>query len=555
MTVYHFLDLLGGLAIFLFGMTMMNNNLTALAGAKLKNIMVVLTKNKFRGYLTGLGVTILNQSSSATTVLEAVLVGAGLMTFNQCLAVTLGAELGSTFLGQLFAFPKITRLATLFVAIGFFSFLLAKNKRGKSLANTILGFGLLFLGMEMMSRSVEPLRSSAWFLDAMVKVENPFLGVLVGLLFTMIIQSSGATSGLVIAMAIAGTINLAQAVPINLGASIGTCITAILGSLNLNREAKRSAYVHVVFQTIGVMIAFTLLLIPFKGGSFYLFLAKQAAFLISGDADNLPRQIAMAHTLMPVINHMFVFPMLPLIMKVFNRVFPPAPAKEEFGAQYLDEGMLSEPSVALYQTKKEILRMVSIIETMMDNAIRIFRDRNLEVVKSIRNEDNMVDTLRKQIVVYLSKIAKQVLSEGESKLQISYLFIAAELENLGDVIERNVLDRAKKLINKDLHFSDEGLEDINTLGSLVVKNFGLVMNALKNDDPRGAREVLASAGNSWEFQNELRKKHFRRLNEGLQVSIETTEIHMDLLNHFHRINRHIYHLAQTLVELEEQNRS
>ncbi len=552
MTVYHFLDLLGGLAIFLFGMTMMNNNLTALAGAKLKNIMIMLTKNKFRGYLTGLGVTILNQSSSATTVLEAVLVGAGLITFNQCLAITLGAELGSTFLGQLFAFPKITRLATLFVAIGFFSFLLAKNKRSKSLANTILGFGLLFLGMEMMSRSVEPLRSSAWFLNAMVKVENPFVGVMVGLLFTMVIQSSGATSGLVIAMAIAGTVNLAQAVPINLGASIGTCITAILGSLNLNREAKRSAYIHVVFQTIGVMIAFTLLVIPFKGGSFYLYLAKQTAFFISGEDNNLPRQIAMAHTLMPAINHLFVFPMLPLIVKAFNHVFPPAPAKEEFRAQHLDEGMLSEPSVALYQTKKEILRMVSIIETMMENGTRIFRDRNLEVVKSIKSEDNMVDTLRKQIVVYLSKVAKQVLSEGESKLQISYLFMAAELENLADVIERNVLDRAKKLINKDLHFSEEGLEDINTLGKIVAENFKQVTNSLKNDDLSGAREVLASAENSWEFQNELRKKHFRRLNEGLQTSIETTEIHMDLLNHFHRINRHIYHLAQTLVELEEQ---
>lgn len=550
MTAYNYLDLLGGLAIFLFGMTMMNNNLTALAGARLKNIMVMLTKNKFRGYMTGLGVTILNQSSSATTVLEAVLVGAGLMTFNQCLAVTLGAELGSTFLGQLFAFPKITRLATLFVAIGFFSFLLAKNKRGKSLANTILGFGLLFLGMEMMSRSVEPLRSSAWFLDAMVKVENPFLGVLVGLLFTMIIQSSGATSGLVIAMAISGTINLAQAVPINLGASIGTCITAILGSLNLNREAKRSAYIHVVFQTIGVIIAFTLLLIPFKGGSFYLFLARQAAFLISGDDNNLPRQIAMAHTLMPAINHFFVFPLLPLIVKAFNRVFPPEPPREEFGAQYLDEGMLSEPSVALYQTKKEILRMVTIIETMLENGTRIFMDRNLELAKSIKNQDKMVDTLRKQIVVYLSKIAKQLLSEGESNLQISYLFIAAELENLADVIERNILDRAKKLINKDLHFSLEGLEDINTLGALVTHNFLKVMKALKENDLAGAREVLASSGNSWECQNEYRKKHFKRLNEGLQVSIETTEIHMDLLNHFHRINRHIYHLAQTLIELE-----
>lgn len=550
MTAYHLLDLIGGLAIFLFGMTMMNNNLTALAGAKLRNIMIVLTKNKFRGYLTGLSVTILNQSSSATTVLEAVLVGAGLMTFNQSLAVTLGAELGSTFLGQLFAFPKITRLATLFVAIGFFSYLVAKSKKRRNLANTILGFGLLFLGMDMMARSMEPLRSSQMFLDLMVKIETPILGILVGLFFTMIIQSSGATSGLVIAMAISGAINLAQAVPINLGASIGTCITAILGSLSLNREAKRSAYIHVVFQTMGVILAFILLSITINGDRLYLTMAKQFTSLITGDGDNLPRQIAMAHTLMPILNHIVIFPILPIIVKIFNSVIPPEPPKEIFEAQYLNETMLTEPSVALYQVKKEILRMVTIIETMLEGGARIFVERNLDISKAIKSEDKMVDTLRKQIVIYLSKIAKQPLTEAESKLQYSYLFFAAELENLADVIERNVLDRAKKLINKELYFSDEGLEDIQAMFKAVSHNFSKVIDSFRTDDMTKAKAVLIDSERSWEFQNEFRLKHFKRLNEGLQVSIETTEIHTDLLNHLNRINRHIFHLAQSLIEME-----
>ena len=358
MTVYNIFDLIGGLAIFLFGMIMMNDNLTAFAGNKLRSLMILLTKNKFRGYLTGLGVTVINQSSSATTVLEAVLVGAGLMTFEQSLAVTLGAELGSTVLGQLFAFPKISKFATLFVAIGFFAFILAKNKKQKSLANTILGFGLLFLGMDFMSRAMEPLRHSAAFMSLMSRIEEPILGILVGLLFTMIIQSSGATSGLVIAMAISGAITLEQAVPINLGASIGTCITAILGSLSLNREAKRSAYIHAVFQTIGVSIAFILLMIPFRNERFYLYLAKEFAALFPGGRNNLARQIAMAHTLMPMINHVFVFPMLPVITRIFNKLVPPEPPKEIFGAQYLNEAMLSEPSVALIQVKKRIAQNV-----------------------------------------------------------------------------------------------------------------------------------------------------------------------------------------------------
>ena len=443
MSVYNYFDLVGGLAVFLFGMIMMNNNLTALAGDKLRSIMLMLTKNKFRGYLTGLGITIVNQSSSATTVLEAVLVGAGLMTFQQSLAVTLGAELGSTMLGQLFAFPKITKLATLFVAAGFFIFLITSTKRRKAIANAILGFGLLFLGMDMMSRSLEPLRSSPIFMQAMIGIEQPILGILVGLVFTMVIQSSGATTGLVIAMAIAGTINLAQAVPINLGASIGTCITAILGSLSLNREAKRSAYIHVVFQTIGVTIAFILLMIPFNGDRLYLAMAKQLTFVLTGSHDNLPRQIAVAHSLMPLLNHLFIFPFLPLITKAFNRVFPPAPPKETFGSRFLSEAMLSEPSIALYQVKKELVRMAPIIRQMMENSSVLLNARDLAARKAIKADDDKIDTLRRESVQYLSKIAKRALSDRESKLQVAYLFIANELENLADVIEQNLLDRAK----------------------------------------------------------------------------------------------------------------
>ena len=187
----------------------------------MKSVMLTLTKGKVRGYLTGLGITMVNQSSSATTVLEAALVGAGLLTFQQSLAVTLGAELGSTFLPQLVAFPSITKFSTIIIAVGFFSSIATKTKKGKHTAMTILGFGLLFMGMDMMSGSLKPLRSYQPFLNLMMKVEAPILGIIVGVLFTMIIQSSGATTGLTIAMAMAGTISLEQAVPIKSWGSSG----------------------------------------------------------------------------------------------------------------------------------------------------------------------------------------------------------------------------------------------------------------------------------------------------------------------------------------------
>lgn len=549
MSIYNAFDLLGGLGVFLFGMVMMNNNLTALAGNRLKSLLIELTKTKTRGYLTGLGVTIVNQSSSATTVLEAVLVGAGLMTFQQSLAVTLGAELGSTFLGQLFAFPKITRLATLFVALGFFAYLLASKKRHKSAANAVLGFGLLFLGMDLMSRSMEPLRSSAAFLNLMASVEMPLLGILVGLVFTMVVQSSGATTGLVIAMAISGTINLAQAVPINLGASIGTCITAVIGSLSLNREAKRCAYIHVVFQTMGVAVAYALLMIPLGGDRLYLFMAREISAFFSGGQVNLPREIAMAHTLMPVLNHILVIPLLPLIVKAFDRVLPPEPPKESFGPAYLNEAMLAEPSVALFQVKKEILRMQPIIEHMLDAGVRMFSSWKPGDGRAIRGEDKQIDTLRTEIVRYLTKVARTPLSESDGRRQVAYLFIASELENLADVIDGNIRDRAKKLIGNSLKLSDEGLADVQELAAVVTANFKAVMKAFDDEDAAAARAVLADAEASWELQKELRRKHFRRLNAGVQPSIETTEIHMDLLNHLQRVNRHVYHVAQAILEL------
>ncbi len=548
MTFYDLLDLIGGLAIFLFGMTMMNNNLTAFAGSKLRYLMQMLTKTKPRGYLTGLGVTILNQSSSATTVLECVLVSAGLLTFTQSIPITLGAELGSTVLGQLFAFPKITSIAPLFISAGFFAFLFAKNRRRKSLANTILGFGLLFMGMRMMSHAVEPLKTSAAFLEAMSKTEKPLLGILIGLVFTMIIQSSGATSGLVIAMAIAGTISLKQAVPINLGASIGTCITAILGSLNLNREAKRTAYIHVLFQVIGVTFAFILLSIQLRGEPVYLLMAKEAARLVSGSPDNLARQIAMAHTLMPLLNLLVVIPALPLILRFFNTLFPPAPEKEEFGAMYLNDTLLTEPSVALFQVKRELLRIKPILINMLSGCQTVLETRDLDLAKSIKNQDKMIDTLRKQIVAFLTKIARQPLSEYESKLQVAYLFIASELENLGDVIEMSIIDRIKKLINKNLSFSEEGMSDIYEMMRLVEHNINAVMEALEKDDTERVCNVLKDAKRWGEAQKKYRLRHFQRLNEGIQESLETTEIHMDLLNHLQRINRHVYHIAETIGE-------
>ncbi|OHD78775.1 MAG: hypothetical protein A3J97_00450 [Spirochaetes bacterium RIFOXYC1_FULL_54_7] len=552
MTIWEVFMLVGGLAVFLYGMLLMNDSLTAFAGEKLQGIMLRLTKDKFRGYLTGFGVTVVNQSSSATTVLEAVLVGAGLITFQQSLAVTLGAELGSTVLGQLVAIPKLSKFSTLIIAIGFFGSFLAKTKRNKHLTRIILGFGLLFLGMDMMSTSLENLRSYQPFLDLMVSVQNPLLGILIGLGFTMIVQSSGATSGIVIAMGLSGTITLAQAVPINLGASIGTCITAILGSLALNREAKRTAYIHVLFQTIGVIFVYTLLSIPFNGDRLWLVVTRATAAGLFR-TDDIARQIAMAHTMMPVLNHIIVFPMLPLIVKFFNRAFPSLPETQRFGPKHINDGLITQPEIALEQAGKETMRVAEIVEEMLQRSYRLFccvdtetqREKEIDEIAAL---DENVDLLRNAIVEFLTKVAGMPLAEQQSHRIVSLLYTINELENLADVIDVNILDRARKLAELRIQLPEEGAAEISALHAMVFDHYKVILKAFMEDDKSTAEAFLANRGPFKELQAEIRTQHFKRLQKGHKASIEINPIYMDLLGHYNRINRHVIHIAKRMVE-------
>jgi phosphate:Na+ symporter len=546
MTVWNYFSLVGGLAVFLYGMLQMNKNLTAIAGNRLSKVMLNLTKGKVRGYLTGLGVTIINQSSSATTVLEAALVGAGLMTFGQSLAVTLGAELGSTFLGQLVAFPSITKLSTIIIAAGFFSSLLTKTKRRRSVAKTVFGFGLLFLGIDMMSKSLEPLRSFQPFLDLMARIDNPLLGILIGLVFTMIVQSSGATSGLTIAMAVSGTITLAQAVPINMGAAIGTCITAVIGSLALNREAKRAAYIHILFQTIGVIIVYILLLIPFRGDQLWLYLTKVFTSRVLG-TESLARQIAMAHTFMSVVNHLFIIPMLPLIVRFFNKIYPPMEVEEPFGVKYINDTLIDSPDLALEAAKKEILRGVAMAKEMFDDSVSMFQTRDIQKLKEIGNKEEKVDILRNEIIPFLTKVAARELTEEESVTEVTYLYLTNEFESIGDVIDKNILALAQKMIDSNHQFSTDGSEDIRRLHEEISRNFASIVEVVKGANLDLAHEITRTGATVRKLETELRERHFRRLQDGLKETVKTSSVHLDLLDNLKRVNDHIVYMAYTVL--------
>jgi len=547
MSLFNLFSLIGGLSIFLFGMIEMNRHLTSVASGKMKSIMQTLTKGRARGYLTGLGITIVNQSSSATTVLEAALVGAGLMTFQQSLSVTLGAELGSTFLPQLVAFPSITKVSTLIVGIGFMLSLALRTKRNKHIAMTIFTFGLLFLGMNMMSASLVPLRSYAPFIELMRGIETPILGILLGLVFTMIIQSSGATTGITIAMAMSGTISLEQAIPINLGAAVGTCITAVLGSITLNWEAKRSSYIHILFQLIGVLWVFILLMIPFQGERLYIWFIKWFCQNILR-TDNLARQIAMGFTFMPIINHLIVFPNLNYIVRFFNRIFPEKEIEKPFGVKYINDSLIEKNvELSLIMVKKEILRVADYVDFMIKETKNIFRSKDSSLIDKIQETDSFVDILHQSIIPFLARLSQEELTGKESVRCMNYMYIQNDLESIGDVIDKNIMVLAKKKIEQKLVFSEDGFHELEHLLYKLNRNYENVLKILKNEDFELAKELKDSYNEREE--EKYKKLHMERLSSGREESIATSSVHLDLINYFTKINGHITYIADRMLWL------
>ena len=554
MSMWNVFMLIGGLAIFLYGMIVMNKNLTSIAGEKMKSFMLTLTKNRPRGYVTGLGITIINQSSSATTVLEAALVSAGLMTFHQSVAVTLGAELGSTFLAHIVAFPSITKFSALIIAGGFFASITLKDQKAINTALTILGFGFLFMGMNMMSDALYPLRDSVFFKNIMTRVETPIFGILLGLVFTMIIQSSGATSALTIAMATVGTISLEQACPINLGAAVGTCITAILGSLALSWEAKRSAYIHVMFQTIGVIWVYILLMLRMPDGErVFIFLVKWVTATVFR-TDDIRRQIATGFTLMPVINHIILFgipKMLNLVVAMFEKIFPPKAKEKPFSIKYLQEQLIDgSVEIALEMAKKEILIDAELIQNMFGKVDLAFKNKDMKLISEISETDSKVDLLHKAIILFLAKISRKEFGQEESKKSMNYLYIENELESIGDVIDKNLMVMAKKMIERDLHFSEEGSKELSELHGKVMDNINRMVKALVEENTELAQEIknIYSDVNETKYQ----VSHIERLHKGLKVSIDTSSIHLDLINYYARINEHVVYIASRIIWLTKK---
>ena len=368
-----FTSLFGGLGMFLYGMEMMSDGMKIAAGNRMRSVLEKLTSNRFLAVGVGAFVTMVIQSSSATTVMLVSFVNSGLLSFVQGLGVILGSNIGSTITAQIVAF-KVTDYALALIAVGAIMALFSKKDSTKNIGFVILGFGLLFYGMKVMSDTMKPLRSNPTFNSILTSFENPFMGILAGAAFTALIQSSSATTGIVITLASGGSITLEAGIPLIFGANVGTCVTAMLAGLNASREAKRVAIAHVTFNLLGV-------------GLFCFWIPTFAEF-ISQTSDNIPRQIANAHTIFNILATVVFIPFTPLVAKLILQYFPDEEIDRDISkpaVMHLDENTLETPAIAITNAQAEIRGVIGLLERVVGSVAMPFLSN--ESLRDVENEE------------------------------------------------------------------------------------------------------------------------------------------------------------------------
>lgn len=524
----------GGLALFLYGMRLIGRSLEKAAGGKLRQYLASMTANRWLSLAFGMVSTLLVQSSSASTVLLVSFAGAGLVSVGQCLAAVLGAAVGSTVTVQLIAF-RISHYALLLVAVGFL--LTMGRGRRRTVGGALLGFGLLFYGLEIMSEAMSPLKDmpavAHFFASA---AERPIPAFLAAAVFTTVAQASSATIGIVLGLAFQGLVSLPSALPFVLGANVGTASTAILASLGSNEDGKRIAWSHAAFRAGGA-----LLVIPFLG-PFAALVAK-----LPGD---LARQIANAHTLLNVGTALLFLPFTGIAEKIIRWAIPDPPPKPgaRFGPRALDRGFLEQPSLAISSAVREVLRMGEIVLEMMDDVKLSLRRDDEPLRLSIEERDDRVDILDEEITRYLSDLSTEVLSEAQSRQVLAILFITKDLELIADTISKGIV---QGLLGKKqrfhLHFSDEGFGQILEFHDAVQESLQLAVAAVATWNTELAGQVIERKQHLSAMERRFQLDHLARLQAGNRESRATTTVHVDAMNDLKRIVSHTARIAYAVL--------
>ncbi|MEA2108042.1 MAG: Na/Pi cotransporter family protein [Pseudomonadota bacterium] len=549
----------GGLGLFLYGMKIMSEGLQKAAGDRLRNVLEKLTSNRFIAFLVGVGVTAVVQSSSATTVMVVGFVNAGLMNLLQAIGVILGANIGTTVTAQMIAF-KVQHYALPAIGLGVGLRLFATSRRWQYYGEILIGFGMLFYGLTVMKSGLSALKQHAYFQQAFVTFgNNPLLAVLAGALLTMVLQSSSATVGITMTLALSGALSFKGGIGLILGENIGTTITALLASIGTNVTAKRAARVHMIFNVIGVV--YILLLLPLfiklvdhitpGNPDFLLTSADQALTygMTIGDKPFIARHLANAHTIFNVANCLLFLPLLGVLAKISTWMVPAHDEDEqETHLRYLDNRVLDTPSLAVSQARQETVRMMQIATKMFAQTMECSHDYSMKLVDKIYRKENIIDMLQKEITDFIVALSPQSLTREFSREVTSLMYMVNNIERIGDHSE-NLVKLVERRLESKIIFSDQAMEEIEDISSKTSEFLKLICDALKRGDGKIMTEAKRLEKSINMLEDHYRKDHVLRLNEGC-CTVDAGLIFIDMLTNFEKIGDHCYNLAESIAGLK-----
>lgn len=545
--------LFGGLALFLFGMEMMSDALKAVAGERMKKILAQLTTNRFMGAITGAFVTAVIQSSSVTTVLVVGFISAGLMSAAQSIGVIMGANIGTTITAQIIAF-KVTKLALPIIAIGFGMLFMSKKERIKQYGGMIMGLGLIFYGMHVMSEAMQPLRSYQPFLDLMIEMENPLLAILVSALFTALVQSSSATTGIVIVMASQGFISLPAGIALAFGANIGTCVTAVIASLGKPREAVRAAVVHVVFNVAGVLL-------------WLAFIQHLAVFVSSISpshpelqgldrlAQETPRQIANAHTIFNIANTLIFIGFTGVFARLVEWLVPDKPLSKDYSIKpkYLEQSLIKTPALGLDSARFEIIRVGHKVLQILDDIGPAFLAADSAKLKAIRSNGQDIDILNGHIIAYLRKLGRGSLTISDDRQLGALISATNNLDGIANLIDTELVSMGLKTASKKLLISVPTRAVLEQLQASVRESLRLCIEGLEEFKQDTARVVFSRKSEVKKIYKGARHHLMERLQADEPDRLDLYSLEISVIEQLRHINYFAKQLAQNVSILATEN--
>ena len=533
----------GGLGLFIYGMQVMASGLQKAAGNSLKKILEVLTKNKFLGVLLGIGVTAIIQSSSATTVMVVGFVNAGLMNLQQTVGIIMGANIGTTVTGWLVSSVQWAgvfspeNLAPIAVFIGAALAIFSKKQTVNQIGEILVGFGMLFIGIEMMSTGVEPLQHLPAFKEAFTQFgRNPLLGVLVGAVVTAVIQSSSASVGILQSLSLTGLVSWNSAVYIIMGQNIGTCVTALLSSVGTSKNAKGAAYIHLLFNVIGSVFFSILAAIFF---TFYHDFGFQKIGMV---------EISLIHTGFNIANTVIMFPFSGLFVKMAEKlatVTSKNTGDDETVPVHLDDRILSTPSIAMSNCTKEIVRLGNMSLKNLTAACESLENRDGSRVEKILEREKNIDNLTKAITAYLVKLCNSNLTKQENTNATGMFHIVNDMERIGDHAE-NIIEMTQQMIADDLELSKKGIDDLKKMAEESLKSVRNCIIALSDNDIDFAEKVIKEEERVDNLEKQIRGEHMQRLTSG-ECNPRVGVIFLDALTNLERVSDHALNVSQGVI--------